>query len=224
MAKTETGLTVRADYRERVSAQYRAVCEKTGEFFREVVKFGALLNEVESFLGEGRGLGHDGDGLKGWLETNCPEINYNTAQGYKGMAAKCAAMIGGGTQALACLQGRDEVVEPTTQEIIDIDASFVERRDALFEAADSRRKLEQLWFEFCGKSAKKVGRPKGAAKFEFKKDPPEVEAARIWAEIKNSLECATLRDSIEVLEPRIAVIMVGVLKDLEKRLAKRANG
>ena len=51
-----------------------------------------------------------------------------------------------------------------------------------------------------------------------------MEAARIWAEIKNSLECATLRDSIEVLEPRIAVIMVGVLKDLEKRLAKRANG
>ncbi len=219
--KNETGLAVRADYRERVSAQYRAVCEKTGEFFREVVKFGALLNEVESFLGNEQC--RDGSGLKGWLEANCPEINYNTAQGYKGMAAKCAAMIGGGTQALACLQGRDEVVEPTTQEIIDIDASFVERRDALFEAADSRRKLEQLWFEFCGKAAKKVGRPKGAAKFEFKKDPPEVEAARIWAEIKNSLECATLRDSIDVLEPRIAVIMVGVLKDLEKRLAKRAN-
>ncbi len=219
--KNETGLAVRADYRERVSAQYRAVCEKTGEFFREVVKFGALLNEVESFLGNEQC--RDGSGLQGWLSDNCPEINYKSAWSYKAMAAKCAAMIGGGTQALACLQGRDEVVEPTTQEIIDIDASFVERRDALFEAADSRRKLEQLWFEFCGKAAKKVGRPKGAAKFEFKKDPPEVEAARIWAEIKNSLECATLRDSIEVLEPRIAVIMVGVLKDLEKRLAKRAN-
>lgn len=222
MAKTETGLTVRADYRERVSAQYRAVCEKTGEFFREVVKFGALLNEVESFLGNEQRC--DGSGLKGWLETNCPEINYNTAQGYKGMAAKCAAMIGGGTQALACLQGRDEVVEPTTQEIIDIDASFVERRDALFEEADSRRKLEKLWFEFCGKAAKKVGRPKGAAKWEFRKLTPEQEAAQYWAEIKNDLECSVLRDSIEHLEPRIALIMVGVLKDLEKRLAKRANG
>ena len=222
MAKTETGLTVRADYGERVSSQYQIVTHKMGDFLREAIKFGALLKEVEDFIGnEPR---REGSGLKGWLEANCPEINYKTAQGCKTLAAKCAKMIGGGTQALACLQGRDEVIDPATQEVIDVDASFIERREELFATANTKQKLEQMWFDSYAEFSKKVGRPKGAAKFEFKKDPPEVEAARIWAEIKNSLECATLRDSIEVLEPRIAVIMVGVLKDLEKRLAKRANG
>lgn len=221
MAKQETAVAVRSDYRSLVSAQYRTVCEKTGEFFREVVKFGALLNEVEGFLGNCQG--RDGEGLQNWLLENCPEINYKTAQGYKGMAAKCAKMIGGGTQAIACLQGREAVVEPASQEVIDIDAAFIEKRDALFEKVESRRQLEQMWFEFCGRAAKKVGRPAGSKPFEFRQDPPETLAARMWAELKNNLECAALRDSIDHLEPRIANIMVSVLKDLEKRLAKRAN-
>lgn len=217
----ERGVVAVRDYKTRVSEQYRTVCEKTGEFFREVVKFGALLNEVESFIGND--AKRDGSGLKGWLEENCPDVNYNTAVGYKLMASKCAKMIGGGTQAIACLQGREEVIEPASQEVVTIDAQFIEKRDALFEQVESRRQLEQMWFDFCGKGAKKAGRPAGSKNFEFKKDPPEVESARIWAELKNNLECATLRDSVAFLEPRIAGIMVGVLKDLEKLLTKRAN-
>jgi len=157
-------VTVRSDYKTLVSEQYRTVCAKTGEFFREVVKFGALLNEVEGFIGEGRGGVHDNDGLKGWLEENCPDVNYNTAKGYKAMAAKCAKMIGGGVQALACLQGRDEVIEPGTQDVVDVEESFIEKRNALFEEVDSRRKLEQMWFEFLG-APRKPGRPVGTGPF-----------------------------------------------------------
>jgi len=160
-------------YKDRVSEQYRAVCQKTGEFFREVVKFGALLNEVESFIGEARGRAHDGDGLKGWLEENCPDVNHNTAKGYKAMAAKCAKMIGGGVQAIACLQGRDEIIEPASRQTVEVDSAFIEKRDALFEQVDSRRQLEQMWFQFMGQ--KKPGRPAGTV-VEYKR--------------KSSLECA----------------------------------
>lgn len=160
-AAEQTSAVVAMSYKDRVSAQYQTVCEKTSEFFREVVKFGALLNEVESFIGEGRGRGNEGEGLMGWLAENCPEINYKTAVGYKSMAAKCAKMIGGGVQALACLQGQDKVIEPTSKMVVDVDATFIEKRDALFDQVESRRQLEQMWFEFNG-TVKKAGRPAGS--------------------------------------------------------------
>jgi len=159
-AKEQTSSVVAMNYRDRVSEQYQTVCAKTGEFFREVVKFGALLNEVESFIGDGVQC-RDGSGLKGWLAENCPDVNYNTAAGYKAMAAKCARMIGGGVQAIACLQGRDEVIEPATNDVVDVDESFIEKRNALFEEVDSRRKLEQMWFEFLKGQGGKRGRPHG---------------------------------------------------------------
>lgn len=175
------------NYRNSVSEQYRVVCEKTGEFFREVVKFGALLNQVESFIGEARGGAHDGDGLKGWLEENCPEINYKTAVGYKAMAAKCAQMIGGGTQAMACLQGVTAIVEPASQELIDVDASFVEKREALFEQVDSRRKLEQMWFEFMA-AAKRPGRPAGVVSEYRKKSSLECAVEAVWPTVQHLLK------------------------------------
>lgn len=167
-----------ANYRERVSEQYRTVCAANVNFFREVVNFGSLLNEVEGFLGARCGRGSAGEGLKGWLEENCPDVNYKTAYGYKAMAAKVAKMIGGGVQAIACLQGRDTVIEPASQAVVDIDPTFIAKRDALFEKVESRRQLEQLWFEFCGEREKKrPGRPAGSGTSgEYKK--------------KSTLECA----------------------------------
>lgn len=172
-------------YRNSVSEQYRVVCEKTGEFFREVVKFGALLNQVEAFIGgEAR---REGSGLKGWMEENFPEINYKTAQGYKAMAAKCAQMIGGGTQAMACLLGVTAIVEPASQELIDVDASFVEKREALFEQVDSRRKLEQMWFEFMA-AAKRPGRPAGVVSEYRKKSSLECAVEAVWPTVQHLLK------------------------------------
>ena len=149
-------------YKTHVSSQYQVVCQKTGEFFREVVNFGALLNEVSDFIGEGRGRGNDGEGLRSWLAENCPEVEYKSAMSYKAMAAKCATMIGGGTQALAVLQNKETVLAPgSDHDFIDVDAKYLEKRDELFEKADSRRKLEQMWLRFCGG---KGGRQGGANK------------------------------------------------------------
>lgn len=186
-------------YADRVNGQYQTVCQKTGEFFREVIKFGALLNEVADFLGESRGGDHSDDGLKGWMEENCPEVNYNTAKGYKAMAEKAAKMIGGGTQAVAALQGRDEVKAPGTDETVDVSADYLEKRDALFNEVDSRRKLEQMWFEFCGQAAKpKGGRPK-AAEGQVAKLSRKDEAKAIWNQFMLGATKASLKDAIPLL-------------------------
>lgn len=188
-----------SNYKTRVSDQYQTVCAKTGEFFREVIKFGALLNEVSDFLGESRGVGHDGDGLKGWLEKNCPEVNYNTAKGYKAMAEKAAKMIGGGTQAVAALQGQTLIHEPGTGDTIDVDGDILAQRDALFNEVDSRRKLEQMWFKFCGQAAKpKGGRPK-AAEGQVAKLSRKDEAKAIWNQFMLGATKASLKDAIPLL-------------------------
>lgn len=214
---------VATDYKARVSEQYKTVCAKTGEFFREVVKFGALMNEVAAFIGEARGGDHDGKGLKDWLWENCPQVNYNTAMGYKAMAAKCAKMIGGGAQALVALQGRDEVTQTWSGEVIDVDSSVIERRDALFEQVGSRRELEQLWFSCManGEGRNKGGRPKGK-RGEFVMPTEEESAKRIWSEVLALLNRPAMGQSIRHLSPHDANAIVETLRLFTRDLAKRA--
>ena len=144
---------------------------------RECVKFGALLTEVGYYLGETQGK--KGEGLQAWLAENCPEVNYNTAMGYKALAGKCVKMLGGGSQAVAVLQDKTEVVPPGEDAPIEVDSKFIEKRDELFNEVKSRRDLEQTYFKFMASEGKgKAGRPKGtgAGTVEYKK--------------KSSLECA----------------------------------
>ena len=221
--KQETAVVPASNYKTRVSDQYRTVCEKTGEFFREVVKFGALLNEVEDFLGNEER--REGSGLKGWLAENCPEVNYNTAQGYKAMAAKCARMIGGGSQAIAALQGQVLVVAPGTGETIDVDGDFIRKRDELFDEVSSRRQLEQMWFEFCGGRGvkSKCGRPK-AEKTEFVMKPKEENSADIWAGIKADFEGPAAQKAVKYLNAEATTAVLDSLRRLvakfEEHLAK----
>ena len=164
-------------YQQRVSDQYAAIETAKDNLLRECVKFGALLTEVGYFLGEARGRGKDGEGLQAWLAENCPEVNYNTAMGYKALAGKCVKMLGGGSQAVAVLQDNTEVVPPGEDAPIEVDSKFIEKRDELFNEVKSRRDLEQTYFKFMA-SEGKAGRPKGtgAGPVEYKK--------------KSSLECA----------------------------------
>lgn len=204
-------------YADQVKNQYTIVCQKTGEFFREVIKFGALLSEVEYFLPEGRGNG-DGNGLKEWLADNCPEVNYNTVMGYKHMAEKCAKMIGGGSQALAALQDKSEVIPPGEEEPIEIDGKIIEKRDELFEEVDSRRKLEQMWIEFLGGRTGR-GRPKGSkADLTRKIDSTDVKAAAraVWSKIivqANATRVA-LERAVPLLSKKDIEEATAVLKDL----------
>lgn len=148
-------------YKDRVSGQYAAIETAKDNLLRECVKFGALLTEVGYYLGEAQGK--TGEGLKAWLEENCPEVNYSTAMGYKALAGKCVKMLGGGSQAVAVLQDKTEVIPPGEDAPVDVDAKFIEKRDELFNEVKSRRELEQTYFDFMAREGKgKPGRKAGS--------------------------------------------------------------
>ena len=160
---TAVALVGQNTYQKRVSDQYAAIETAKDNLLRECVKFGALLTEVGYFLGEARHAKNDGEGLKTWLEENCPEVNYNTAMGYKALAAKCVKMLGGGSQAVAVLQDKTEVVPPGEDAPIEVDSKFIEKRDELFNEVKSRRELEQTYFKFMASEGKgKRGRKEGS--------------------------------------------------------------
>lgn len=136
--------------------QYRVVVKAEAASFRERVKFGAMLILWEQYLG-GSGQGREGEGLKGWLAEHCPAISYVSAMAYKDSAKRAVAMLGGGAMGTAALLGETEVVTPAG-ETVEVAAEILERRDAIFEDATSRRKLEQMYFDFMGKEEKAATR------------------------------------------------------------------
>lgn len=168
------------NYKDRVSEAYGRIETAKDNLLRECVKFGALLTEVGYYLGEARGRGNDGEGLRNWLNENCPEVNYSTAMNYKALATKCVKMLGGGSQAVAVLQDKTEVIPPGEDEPIEVEAKFLEKRDEIFSEVKSRREMEQMYFKFMASEGKgKPGRPKGSvtkSDGEYKK--------------KSTLECA----------------------------------
>ena len=127
----------------------------------ERVKLGVVLIRWEQYLGDGRGRGKSGNGLKGWLEKNVPTLGYETAKSYKDQAKKAVEMLGGGAKAQAVLLDEPTVTQPDG-EVIEIEAEYVAKRDKIFEDVKSRRQLEQTYFKFMASEGKgKPGRPKG---------------------------------------------------------------
>ena len=127
--------------------------EKNAE--HERIKLGIVLIRWEQYLGESRGgRGKSGQGLKGWLEANVPKLKYNTALCYKQQAERAITMSGGGAHAQAALMGEPTVTQPNG-DVIDVDATYVKKANEVIENADSRRKLEQQYFEFMAKQGKK---------------------------------------------------------------------
>jgi hypothetical protein len=203
----------------RLSRQYAKVNGSWKNALEQTVRFGAMLKEWGDFLGEGRGRGKDGEGLKEWLANHCPEINYNTAMGYKLLAEKTVRMLGGGAPAVAALIGRDTVTDPDGNEI-PIDAEVVEKKEEIFRAADSRRKLEQMYFDFTEAPARPKGRAKGS------KNVPKTDAERADAFWK--LNAATLSapwafKSIPLVEWRVANFALTALQPLVTALKRRVS-
>lgn len=179
-------------YQTRVSDQYAAIETAKDNLLRECVKFGALLIEVGYYLGEARGRGKDGEGLQAWLAENCPEVNYSTAMNYKALAWKCVKMLGCGSQAVAVLQDKTEVIPPGEDEPIDVESKFIEKRDELFNEVKSRRDLEQTYFKFMASEGRRgPGRPKGtgAGTVEYKKKSTmECAVEAVWPIVQHLLK------------------------------------
>ena len=203
----------------RLSRQYAKVNGSWKNALEQTVRFGAMLKEWGDFLGEGRGRGKDGEGLKEWLANHCPEINYNTAMGYKLLAGKTVRMLGGGAPAVAALIGRDTVTDPDGNEI-PIDAEVVEKKEEIFRAADSRRKLEQMYFDFTEAPARPKGRAKGS------KNVPKTDAERadaFWKLNAATLSAPWALKSIPLVEWRVANFALATLQPLVTALKRRVS-
>jgi hypothetical protein len=201
----------------RLSRQYAKVNGSWKNALEQTVRFGAMLKEWGDFLGDTQGRA--GKGLQTWLAQNCPEINYNTAMGYKLLAEKTVRMLGGGAPAVAALIGRDTVTDPDGNEI-PIDAEVVEKKEEIFRAADSRRKLEQMYFDFTEAPARPKGRAKGS------KNVPKTDAERadaFWKLNAATLSAPWALKSIPLVEWRVANFALATLQPLVTALKRRVS-
>lgn len=205
----------------RLSRQYAKVNGSWKNALEQTVRFGAMLKEWGDFLGEGRGGAGGGasGGLQTWLANHCPEINYKTAMGYKLLAEKTVRMLGGGAPAVAALIGRDTVTDPDGNEI-PIDAEVVEKKEEIFRAADSRRKLEQMYFDFTEAPERPKGRAKGS------KNVPKTDAERadaFWKLNAATLSAPWALKSIPLVEWRVANFALTALQPLVTALKRRVS-
>ena len=203
----------------RLSRQYAKVNGSWKNALEQTVRFGAMLKEWSDFLGASHGGAHGGDSRKEWLANHCPEINYKTAMGYKLLAEKTVRMLGGGAPAVAALIGRDTVTDPDGNEI-PIDAEVVEKKEEIFRAADSRRKLEQMYFDFTEAPARPKGRAKGS------KNVPKTDAERadaFWKLNAATLSAPWALKSIPLVEWRVANFALTALQPLVTALKRRVS-
>lgn len=201
-----------------IRKQYQVVIRAEAATFRERVRLGGMLLQWEQFLGEARGGkgGGAGGGLKGWLEKNCPELGYTAALGYKTMAERAIKMLGGGAVVTAALMGEYAVEDPSG-EVVAVDCTVRRKADEFFEKADSRRKLEQMWFEFMnGEGQPRKTRGKGldvggeAVPVLTAAQTAHAEWSRLFmlkgrfakmVRLAASLTCSDASDAIELLRP-----------------------
>lgn len=217
---------------EALKAQYQVVIKAEAATFKERVRFGAMLIQWEQYLGKSLGgRGSDGDGLKGWLEKNCPEISYSAARGYKSIAEKAIKMLGGGQMAAAALLGDDTVRQPDG-ETVDVESEYVSKAEDLFEKADSRRKLELMWFEFTkngGEKRKGLAKSKveaAAATADEATISPADSALTTWDEVfapviqKRGVFYASARDLPVNAAENFLAELEALIKVLKQRLAE----
>ena len=119
---------------------------------------------------------------------------------------------------MAALLDQTEVTAPNA-ETVTVDAEVLERRDELFADATSRRKLEQMYFEFAYGKGGKVGRPKAEA-VPVPKLKKSEEAAAIWAGVMRVLDKSAVMDNVPFLEEKATRVCKERLGDLYKALKR----
>lgn len=194
----------------------------------ERAKLGVILIRWEQYLGEARGRGKAGEGLKGWLEENVPELNYKTAVNYKSQAEMALKMLGGGAKAQAVLLDEPTVTQPDG-EVIEIEAEYVAKRDKIFEDVKSRRQLEQTYFKFMASEGRRgPGRPKGttkpvpenyAAAHKTNEENAATAYAILWRELDKKRQLPNLASLLSIEDARsIHELIKPVFEALRKRV------
>jgi acetylornithine/succinyldiaminopimelate/putrescine aminotransferase len=132
------------------------------------------------------------------------------------MAERAIKMLGGGAVVTAALLGEYAVEDPSG-EVVAVDCTVRRKADEFFEKADSRRKLEQMWFEFMnGEGQPRKTRGKGldvggeAVPVLTAAQTAHAEWSRLFmlkgrfakmVRLAASLTCSDASDAIELLRP-----------------------
>ena len=123
--------TVQLPAAQALSFQFSKVGKAAGAATREMVVFGAMLEQVDDGLTRNRYNNADKGAtasLKSWLEQNCPEINYNTAKSYQRAAegVRVLAKMADDVPLLPLMGAEpiaDEALRKTREEILGVIAS-----------------------------------------------------------------------------------------------------
>ena len=221
MAKKQqvTAVVPVVDTAKVVSELYANIGRKGNEFVDAVRRFGAMLRNVEYMIGKCAGRGNEGEGVKGWLAKNCPEIEYKTAIRYKLLAERIAKGVGNERAAIAALQGNSSY-EDEDGEVIDVPTEIVEKCDELVGHARSIRQLEQMMFDLFNDAPKnKGGRPK-AEERPIPKRARKDEAKSIWNVLLQQATKTSVRDAIPLLPEKETRIAYATVCDLTKLLKR----
>ena len=226
----------------RLVYQYRRAESAKGQFVREATAFGVMLMEAEKDIRaayfstavekyktskKGRwGEGRPNSGIEGWLAENCPEIAYKTALSYKALAQKVVEMMGGPQPAvLAALAAPSEL--QITYETFDdegqdqVPSTIIEEREAIFADATSRRKLEQMYFNFEHRQEKAEMMAQSSAKpVPVPKLKASDEAAAIWTGVMRVLDKSAVMDAVPLLDEKATRVCLGRLGDLYTALKR----
>lgn len=125
--------TVQLPAAQALSFQFAKVSKAAGAATREMVVFGAMLEQVDDGLTKARynnteNKAGQGVSLKSWLEDNCPEINYQTAKSYQRAAegVRVLAKMADDVPLLPLMGAEpiaDEALRKTREEILGVIAS-----------------------------------------------------------------------------------------------------
>ena len=238
---------------QRLTSLYRRAESAKGEFVRAAVAFGVKFMEVEinfvaaetkliSTSKRGRiGAGRPDSGIEDWLAENCPEINYNTARGYKALAAKMVALMGGETpevmaalaapgERLISYEGAGAETDSEPGEVLTVSEDTIRLREEIFAEAPSRRKLQQMWLNLFGNEDGAQpedcapGKPKRTAAGALPDPKPADMAAAVWAHVMSILDKADVMDAVAYLPQKAAEACYGRVCDLAKALKKHLAG
>lgn len=222
----------------RLVYQYRRVEDCKGRFVREATAFGVMLMEAEEYFStavekyktdkKGRwGEGRPNSGIEGWLAENCPEICYKTAMSYKALAQKVIYLMGGPSPAVLAALSAPNALQISYDTLDDEGADtvpdeIINTRERIFADATSRRKLEQLYFDFARRQEKAEMMAQSNAQ-PLPKLTKQEASEKIWNDLMMPLGKTTTARSILFLRPAFAKMCYDRLTELCKLLKDQVN-
>lgn len=199
-----------------VSQQYERTCNAVNASVKEMVLFGAMLEGVDKRLTENdakrraRLDRRGGNSLKGWLATNCPEVNYETARAYYQAARATRDLIKLSSDVpLLALMGEQTVPDAKL-------AKYQQKIVKLMSTASLNMLRRSLRGPGGATKGQKLEAPNRRA---LTPEERSAEAAKMAHELASSIGAYLDGDWLQLLTDDQRTTFANALKDYGKRIA-----